>query len=60
MSLVVVGIGILVLFLLVAVIRLNTFISFILVALGIGIFQGMPLDQLVKSLEKGIGNILGF
>ena len=60
MSLVVVGIGILVLFLLVAVIRLNTFISFILVALGIGIFQGMPLDQLVGSLEKGIGNILGF
>ena len=60
MSLVVVGIGILALFLLVAVIRLNTFISFILVALGIGIFQGMPLDQLVKSLEKGIGNILGF
>jgi Gnt-I system high-affinity gluconate transporter len=60
MSLVVVGIGILALFLLVAVIRLNTFISFILVALGIGIFQGMPLDQLVGSLEKGIGNILGF
>ena len=60
MSLVVVGIGIFALFLLVAVIRLNTFISFILVALGIGIFQGMPLDQLVGSLEKGIGNILGF
>ena len=60
MSLVVVGIGILALFLLVAVIRLNTFISFILVALGIGIFQGMPLNQLVGSLEKGIGNILGF
>lgn len=60
MPLVVVSLGILLLFLLIIFFRLNAFIAFILVAIAIGIGQGMPLDALVKSVEKGIGNTLGF
>ena len=60
MPLVVVSLGILLLFLLIILFRLNAFIAFILVAIAIGIGQGMPLDALVKSVEKGIGNTLGF
>ena len=60
MPLVVVSLGILLLFLLIILFRLNAFIAFILVAIAIVIGHGMPLDALVKSVEKGIGNTLGF
>ncbi len=60
MPLVVVSIGILLLFLLIVYFRLNAFIAFIIVTIGIGIGQGMPLDSVVKSIESGIGNTLGF
>tara|TARA_A100001015_G_C14829606_1_gene648056 strand:- start:23 stop:214 length:192 start_codon:yes stop_codon:yes gene_type:complete len=59
MPLVVVSLGILLLFFLIVTFRLNAFIAFILVTIGIGIGQGMPLDTIVKSIEKGIGNTLG-
>ena len=60
MPLVVVSFGILLLFLLIVYFRLNAFIAFIIVTIGIGIGQGMPLDSVVKSIESGIGNTLGF
>ena len=60
MPLLVVSLGILLLFFLIVICRLNAFIAFIIVAIGIGIGQGMPLDALVSSVEKGIGNTLGF
>ena len=60
MPLVVVSFGIVLLFLLIVYFRLNAFIAFILVTIGIGIGQGMPLDSIVKSIESGIGNTLGF
>ena len=60
MPLVVVSLGILLLFFLIVTFRLNAFIAFILVTIGIGIGQGMPLHTIVKSIEKGIGNTLGF
>ena len=60
MPLLVVSLGILLLFFLIIICRLNAFIAFIIVAIGIGIGQGMPLDALVSSVEKGIGNTLGF
>jgi len=40
--------------------RLNAFIAFILVGLAIGIGQGMELNAIMASIEKGIGNTLGF
>lgn len=60
MPLAIVSLGIFFLFLLIIFFRLNAFIAFILVALGIGMGQGMSLEALVDSLEKGIGNTLGF
>jgi Gnt-I system high-affinity gluconate transporter len=60
MPLVVITLGILLLFLLILVVRLNAFIAFILVGLAIGIGQGMELNAIVDSIEKGIGNTLGF
>ena len=60
MPLVIVSLGILLLFLLIVFFRLNAFIAFVLVAISIGIGQDMPLDALIKSIEKGIGNTLGF
>ncbi len=60
MPLIVVSLGILLLFFLIVFFRLNAFIAFILVTIGIGIGQGMPLDTIVKSIETGIGNTLGF
>ena len=60
MPLVVITLGILLLFLLILVVRLNAFIAFILVGLTIGMGQGMELNAIVESIEKGIGNTLGF
>ena len=60
MPLIVITLGILLLFFLILVVRLNAFIAFILVGLAIGIGQGMELNSIVESIEIGIGNTLGF
>jgi Gnt-I system high-affinity gluconate transporter len=60
MPLVIISLGILLLFFLIVFFRLNAFIAFIIVSIAIGIGQGMPLDALIRSIEKGIGNTLGF
>jgi len=60
MPLVIIALGILILFLLIAKVKLNAFLSFILVCIFVGIFQGMELETLVKSIQSGIGNTLGF
>ncbi len=60
MPLVIVIIGILILFFLIARCKLNPFITFILVSLFVGIAEGMDLETVVASIENGIGNTLGF
>ena len=60
MPLIVITLGILLLFFLILVVRLNAFIAFILVGIAIGIGQGMELNSIVESIESGIGNTLGF
>jgi len=60
MPLAIVIIGILLLFLLIARFKLNGFISFILVSLFVGIAEGIDPVAVVASIQKGIGNILGF
>ncbi|MEY2949844.1 MAG: gluconate:H+ symporter [Saprospiraceae bacterium] len=60
MPILVISIGILCLFILIMLFRLNAFLSFILVSLGVGIAQGMELSSIVGSLEKGMGDTLGF
>ena len=60
MPLIVITLGILLLFFLILVVRLNAFIAFILVGITIGIGQGMEPNSIVESVEIGIGNTLGF
>ncbi|AKA36552.1 MAG: gluconate transporter [Muricauda sp.] len=60
MPIVIALLGILLLFLLIARVKLNAFLAFIIVCLFVGIFQGMDLELLVKSIQRGIGNTLGF
>ncbi len=52
--------GILLLLLLIVKVKLNAFLSFILVCLFVGICMGMELEVLVKSIQAGIGSTLGF
>ena len=52
MPLVIISLGILLLFILILVVRLNAFIAFILVGLSIGVGQGMELNAIVQSIEK--------
>ncbi|GAB4016330.1 gluconate:H+ symporter [Spirosoma koreense] len=59
MPLVLTLIGILTLVLFVAFVRLDTFISFVLVSLGIGLASGMDITAVGKSIQTGIGNTLG-
>jgi len=60
MPLLIVISGIVLLFILIAVFKLNAFISFVIVCLLVGIFQGMALDSVIQSIQTGIGNTLGF
>ncbi len=60
MPLLIVIFGILLLFILIAKFKLNPFITFIIVSLFVGIAEGMEPVAVVESIQKGIGNILGF
>jgi Gnt-I system high-affinity gluconate transporter len=60
MPILVISLGILCLFALIMIFRLNAFLSFIMVSIGVGIAQGMDLSGIVGSIEKGMGDTLGF
>lgn len=51
--------GILTLVFLIAFVHLDTFISFILVSLGIGLASGMTVPAVGKAIQTGIGGTLG-
>jgi Gnt-I system high-affinity gluconate transporter len=57
--LLIVIIGVLVLLLLITAGRMNAFLSFVIVALLVGLSMGLPLDETVEALKKGIGDTLG-
>ncbi|HVY25835.1 MAG TPA: GntP family permease [Polyangiaceae bacterium] len=44
---------------LIAKLKLNPFITLVLVSVGLGIAVGMPLGEIVKSFENGVGGTLG-
>ncbi|MEP3387548.1 MAG: gluconate:H+ symporter [Reichenbachiella sp.] len=60
MPLLIVVVGIAILFVLIAVFKLNAFLSFIITCLFVGISQGMELSAVAQSIQTGIGNTLGF
>jgi gluconate:H+ symporter, GntP family len=47
------------LILLVAVFKLNPFLSLLLASLGLGVAAGMPLSTIIHSFETGLGGTLG-
>ncbi|WP_059171664.1 GntP family permease [Bacillus sp. FJAT-27445] len=59
MPLLIVAIGILALLLLIMGLKLNTFISLIIVSFGVALALGMPLGEIVKTIEAGLGGTLG-
>ncbi|WP_433742572.1 GntP family permease [Falsibacillus pallidus] len=52
--------GIFLLLFLVMKTKLHAFVALILVSLLVGIAAGMPLGDVVKTIEKGMGGTLGF
>lgn len=40
--------------------KLHPFLALILAAIGFGLFSGMPLAQIVKSVNAGFGNTIGY
>ncbi|MEE9372426.1 MAG: gluconate:H+ symporter [Saprospiraceae bacterium] len=60
MSLVIVLIGILVLVILLGYFKLDTFISFIIVSIGLGLALGIPVESISGAIQKGIGGTIGF
>ncbi|MBZ4190259.1 gluconate:H+ symporter [Niabella beijingensis] len=59
MALIILVFGILLLLLLITVVKLNAFISLILVTLLIGLCNGMEPVQLALALNKGVGDTMG-
>lgn len=59
MPLVIVAIGIVLLLVLIMGLKLNTFISLIIVSFVVALLLGMPLDQIVTTIEAGLGGTLG-
>lgn len=41
-------------------IKLHPFLALLLAAIGFGVFTGMPLSQVVQSINTGFGNTLGY
>jgi Gnt-I system high-affinity gluconate transporter len=59
MSLLILLLGIALLVVLITWARLNAFVAFIVVAMLIGLFNGMSITAISSSLQKGIGELLG-
>lgn len=52
--------SVLLLLFLVMVARLHAFVALMIVAIGAGLFSGMPLEQITQTMQNGMGGTLGF
>lgn len=59
MTLIIVLLCILLLIIMVSAMRINAFLSFLIVSIIAGIALGIPLNKIAGSVEKGIGDVLG-
>ncbi len=59
MSFIILIAGIIFLIILIAWIKLNAFLSFLITSILIGLCNQMPVNTIVNATEKGIGDILG-
>ena len=59
MPLFIVALGIIALLLLIMGLKLNTFVSLIIVSFGVALALGMPASEIVGTIESGLGGTLG-
>ncbi|AJA50040.1 high-affinity gluconate transporter [Clostridium pasteurianum DSM 525 = ATCC 6013] len=59
MPLLIVVLGIVLLLLLMIRFKLNAFIALIIVALFVGVLEGMPVTKVIDSVQNGVGSTLG-
>jgi len=59
MTLIIVLLCILLLIVMVSALRINAFLSFLVVSIIAGIALGIPPDKIAVSVQKGIGDVLG-
>ena len=59
MPLIIIAIGVALLLILMLPLRVNGFIALILVALSVGVMEGMPVMNVVTSIKNGVGGTLG-
>lgn len=59
MPLIILACGIVLLFFLIVKVKLNSFISLLLVAGLVGYAEGLPIGQIIPVVEKGLGGTLG-
>ena len=60
MPLLIIILGICLLLFLIIVLKFNSFLSFVIVSLVVGLAEGMNIDTTIKSIENGIGSTMGF
>lgn len=59
MPLLIVAMGIILLLVLITLFKINTFVSLIIVSFIVALSLGMPLGEIVSSIEGGLGGTLG-
>lgn len=59
MPLIILAVGILLLFFLIVRVKLNSFISLLIVAGLVGYAEGLPVTQIIPVIQKGLGGTLG-
>ncbi len=59
MTILLVLLSIAILVLLIVWAKLNPFLSFLIAAISAGFLLGLPADQIAKSVQKGMGSLLG-
>ena len=60
MPLLIIVLGICFLLFLILVVKINSFLAFVIVSLAVALAEGMTINQAVISIENGIGNTMGF
>ena len=59
MPVVIALLGVLMLLLLITVAKMNAFLSFVIVGLLVGLAMGLPIEEIIGALKRGIGDTLG-
>jgi len=59
MSIFIVIVCILLLVFLITFLKVNSFVAFLLISLSAGVMLGIPITDLAKTIQKGLGDTLG-